>query len=381
MKWENKGHEFDDIAEIILESNVKYYIWGAAVAGKSFYQDFKKELDIIGYIDSDVNKQGTLIKGLPVYSPDVLKKKESHIKILVATFWSDQVFDFLHTYDYVYRRDFFLKDEFISIYMQKKHNQLILTNLSYTITRRCTLRCKYCVAFIPYYKNPQDEAIEDVLSSLENYFRYVNHLSLLSLTGGDTFLYGKLDELIETIGEKYLGSKITTLSILTNAILMPQETTLALLKKYKVIVRFTEYTKAIHKQKIPEFCEILRKNGIQYEHATFEKWADIGFPQESNGIEKEDDKIALFTNCKKSCIHLSKNQITYCGIAFRADELDYAPLDPDDTIDLTNFPLEKKSELLEFLLGYHNKGYLNLCKKCNGGLNANEFHVEVGEQL
>lgn len=37
MKWKNKGHEFDEMANNVLQENVSYYIWGAGTFGESFY--------------------------------------------------------------------------------------------------------------------------------------------------------------------------------------------------------------------------------------------------------------------------------------------------------------------------------------------------------
>lgn len=380
MKWENRGHEFDNRTDIIVQDNIKYYVWGAAVGGKSFYQSYKDEINIIGFIDSDKNKQGKNIDGVPIYSPEILESKEENIKILVASAWNNQIFEYLEQRNFVYQKDFFMKDEFITLFMLKKHDKLYWTILTYVITSKCTLRCKYCASFIPYYENSSNEEVPVILESLENYFRYVDNLSLFALTGGDTFLHPKFDELLEEIGERYYNKKIQTIAVGTNAIIMPTQSRIKLLQKYNVIVRFTEYTKALHKQNIPEFCKILKDNNIRYECITFDKWANIGYPQESNGLTEENDKIDLFTNCRRSCVNLYKNSLCYCGIAFRADELNYAPLGDGDVLDLTDTSI-RKEELLEFMLGYHPKGYLNLCTKCNGGLNANDYLVEVGEQL
>ena len=34
MKWNNVGHEYDELAEQICKDNMKYYIWGMGVLGE-----------------------------------------------------------------------------------------------------------------------------------------------------------------------------------------------------------------------------------------------------------------------------------------------------------------------------------------------------------
>ena len=61
MKWNNVGHEYDELAEQICKDNMKYYIWGMGVLGESFYKDFSRELDILGFIDSNPRDRKSVV--------------------------------------------------------------------------------------------------------------------------------------------------------------------------------------------------------------------------------------------------------------------------------------------------------------------------------
>ena len=92
MKWENRGHEYDELAKNICDGNTKYYLWGIGILGESFYNDFSKRISIIGFIDSNPLKQGKWIDGVYVYTPDEFVLKENE-KIIIATGWVKQVSD------------------------------------------------------------------------------------------------------------------------------------------------------------------------------------------------------------------------------------------------------------------------------------------------
>lgn len=64
-----------------MQKNI--YIWGAGKYGDMAYIYYKDDCNISGYIDSMLEKCGTVKNGLPVYSPDVLKDKPQTVVIAV----------------------------------------------------------------------------------------------------------------------------------------------------------------------------------------------------------------------------------------------------------------------------------------------------------
>lgn len=83
MKWTNKGHEYDEIAKVILDESPEYYIWGAAISGRACYKFFKKEINIVGFIDS---KPKNKVKKLEMWKYTTLQFWTTVEKIPV--FWS-----------------------------------------------------------------------------------------------------------------------------------------------------------------------------------------------------------------------------------------------------------------------------------------------------
>ncbi len=68
---------------------MRIYIWGTGVIANEINLDYKKvldKLDIIGYIDNNVQMQGKSYFGKLVYSPDILKKDKNSYVIIANRF-------------------------------------------------------------------------------------------------------------------------------------------------------------------------------------------------------------------------------------------------------------------------------------------------------
>ena len=242
MKWNNVGHEYDELAEQICKDNMKYYIWGMGVLGESFYKDFSRELDILGFIDSNPRKQGERVDGVTVYSPDELVLKENE-RVLIATGWIKDVSAVLEKKGYRRNVDYFLLDEFSTIYMLYKYDKLYIEKLDMTCNTKCSLRCRHCVGLIPYHKNGRNLSLAEMKRSVDLAFQWVDYMHIFSFGGGDAMLNPELKTFIDYVGNTYRGKKVQDLELYTNAIIMPDQEMLEVWKKHDVIVRFTDYSK------------------------------------------------------------------------------------------------------------------------------------------
>lgn len=64
------------------------------------------------------------------------------------------------------------------------NTEINLSRTTFCITQRCTLKCKLCLAFIPYYKNPVDVKPEEAEAVLREYFGLISSVNVLTVTGG-----------------------------------------------------------------------------------------------------------------------------------------------------------------------------------------------------
>lgn len=384
MKWENRGHQYDLIGRKICalsEERSAFYIWGAGTFGISFYELFCQEINIEGFIDSDPKKQGTEICGISVYAPEYLKKVK--VYVLVSAGWTREIYEELNQLGYVREEDYLHIDDFTSLYHWYKYKKVFFSDISYRITEYCSLKCKECNTFVPKLKNPCHIPADRIMEDFERYFKYVDHVNVLALSGGDAMVHPEFTSILERIGKQYYPDKTAHIEVYSNAVIVPNKQALEAMKKYNVFYRFTDYRPYTNgRQRVEEVVSLLRENGIRYDHVRFTNWLDCGYPQRSNGICGEKNLIDFFDHCdRKSCHAIYQGKALFCGMTGGSDSINYCKLEPSDFFDLSVYDGDRRVELIEYMLGYSEKGYLNYCRMCNGSYNVNQKAIEAGEQL
>ena len=277
--------------------------------------------------------------------------------------------------------NYFHIDEWSSLYMLYKYNKVYVSDITFGITQFCTLKCEYCNSFIPKIKNPINYSLEEMKETIQTYFQWVDEVNVLALCGGDAMVYPHFDELLQWIVKEYYPRRAKHIEIYSNAVIVPTEMQLEFFKKNKIVYRFTDYSSMTGKQKITEVIELLERYDIMYDHVQFKEWYDCGYPQKSNGISSEQGLINFFDMCdRKTCHGVWNNKIFFCSMCFYADLIKYCELDESDCFDLKKCDEKRKKEFVEYYLGYNEKGYMNYCKMCNGGMNINTHAIPVGNQ-
>ena len=71
---------------MLFESSNQVYIWGCGSFGRNVLKIFQSRgLKVKGFIDSNPKMHSSIVDGLLVYSPDILRQKENNYKIIVAS--------------------------------------------------------------------------------------------------------------------------------------------------------------------------------------------------------------------------------------------------------------------------------------------------------
>lgn len=381
MKWKNKGHEYDAEMDLLENYKGKCVIWGAGTYGYVFLKAFEKDFDILEFIDKNPQKQGDMFYGYPVISPQQFKEKYDGEMVIVSTGVTRSVYAFLEDMGLVRYKDFFHIDEVASLYSYRVKDKVFFNDATLWITQRCTLKCSFCNAFIPHYDHPCDYDIEFLKDTLKKYFRWVDELNVLALVGGDAMMHREFSTLLKWILDEYYPRQIKNIEIYSNAVIMPTGEILKLIRDNHVIYRFTDYHDMTGKQNIDKIERVFDENEIIYDHANFTSWFDCGYPQESNGITSEEGLIAFCNSCdRKTCHGIFGNKVLLCNMCNNASQIGYCDLLESDYFDLDPYDKTRRVELIEYYLGYSEKGYYNYCRKCNGGMNNNTHLIPAGEQ-
>ncbi len=377
MIWKNKGHELDQKVADLLAQNPqrKYYIFGAGLLGKELMPVLQAYGCLAAFIDNSIEKQREGVGKIPVISMETyLNLKDGQIVIAASPQNTIVIREQLKSFSLKHERDFFLYDEFvnqifpiISVYgFGKSYVSLV----QITLTERCTLKCKKCAhgCFAVDNSRSEDMSLSQAYKSADSFFAKVDFIKEFVLIGGEPFLYKDFAKVIEYIGERYRG-QIGIYAITTNGTIVPEEDVLRACRKYGVLVRISNYIRQIPRLKsfIERLIDTLEENKVSFALGDEEsEWMDYGFECVDHGTD-EEYLIKVFDACRTPCREVRENRFYYCVMArsvsdnlkFYVGQKDYLDLD-----GLTG--KEYKKELLEFTLGYSDKGYLDMCRHCNG---------------
>lgn len=385
MKWNSKGHEIDTYAsEIcnILTHKDGITIYGAGNVGTRIGRILKRYHLFRGYVDNDINKQKRGFKEDRVYSSEILVHTKTFV--VVATMGAyKEISGQLQKFGMVEYKDFICADVFenkwlpILLYYQYNH---LYTNLAQIcVTERCTLKCKKCAHACNMVDiNAEDMLLDKAKKSADEFFDKYDCVGEFVLIGGEPLLYKSLPALIRYIGEKY-RDKMIVFSITTNGTIIPSDELIKECGEYGVTIRVSDYSKSIPRLK-SNYQNLYKKlkvlsTEVWYTNAN-NSWFDYGFDRLD---EKKDirETEKTFNQCMTQCREINGSKYYFCVMAHTVAKNRKYNIGQNDYIDLSTV-LDKKI-LLEFELGYSEKGYLDMCRICRGKA-AEKYLIPAAEQ-
>lgn len=390
MKWMNKGHEIGK-KDISFSNGFheKIYVFGAGKIGKVTGLSLAALGLLGGYIDNNRTRQGTELLNKPIISLEDYLSREDEPAIVVACAekYALEIEQQLKQNQLVWGKDYFFSEEFhkrilpiiATLYFDKVYMQLA----QITLTERCSLKCKKCAhACYNVDSSNQDLTLDQVHKSADSFFAKVDFINEFVLIGGEPLLYKDLSNVIAYIGERY-RSQMAIFCITTNGTIVPNEEVLQACQKYKVLFRISNYAKAIPrlKESHQKLIQVLEKYDIEYRlSAEDASWIDYGF--EYLNKELDEEKLTeTFDKCLTPCREIRENRLYFCVMARSVSDNLHFNEGKDDYLDLDQLNGENyKRELMEFNLGYSEKGYLDMCHRCHG-MDAVNYPIPVAEQL
>ena len=391
MKWQNKGHEFDQKAEELLKNPEKFrhiYIFGAGLIGADLIPMMQAYGILEGFIDNNIQKQYSGYHGFRVYSIEEYRNMQGGFVIIAA---SDQnipdIAEQLEKLQLSEGEDFVSHTRFcneifpiVSVYLFHK---TYVNTAQISLTERCSLRCRKCAhgCFAVDNRKADDLTIEQACRSADAFFSKVDFIYEFVLIGGEPLLYRQLPEIIRYIGKKY-RERIGIFSITTNGTILPGEETLQVCKDYHVLFRISNYSVAVPglRERYKKLTNLLDQNAVAYDLGMEEReWMDYGFEYVDRGADTAE-LTRVFDACKTLCREVRGNRYYFCVMARSVSENMGFGIGMDNYLDLDSLTGEDcQRVLLEFDLGYSEKGYLDMCRHCHGA-DAVKYPVPVAEQ-
>ncbi len=386
MKWQNKGNELIECGKGYVKifcAHKNITVFGAGNIGSRLCRTLKAYDIFAGYVDNDVKKQNEGFEGENVFAPEHLLNINTFVVIAGSKEHTDEIIKQLMQMGFKKDEDFIDAEVFeyswfpiLSFFYFNK----LYTNLAQiSVTERCTLKCKNCAHACHMVDiNSDDMPLDKAIESADYFFNAFDCVGEFVLIGGEPFLYTRLAELIEYIGSKY-REKIILFTITTNGTIIPNNDIIKLCKKYNITIRVSDYSKTIprlERQYKKLYDSLSELNSIVWETDDQGSWFDYGF----NNLQRKNvtDSRRTFDTCKTPCREINGSKYYYCVMAHTVAQNMKLDIGADDYFELDG--KVNKNELLEFEMGYSEKGYLDMCSMCRGK-EAEKYLIPAAEQL
>lgn len=137
------------------------------------------------------------------------------------------------------------------------------------VSTYCNLKCKHCLAFIPYYKDKRNMTFEEANKTLKIYFEVVDSVDHFTVTGGEPLLNPDLYEILREVYryEKQINGSV---DFVTNGTMMIPERILDLFAAHKEKTKVVVSNYGIElSTKVSLICDELEKRGIAYRVSKF----------------------------------------------------------------------------------------------------------------
>ena len=264
-----------------------------------------------------------------------------------------------------------------------------LNRTALIVTQKCTLKCKMCIGFMPYIKEPKELTVEDSEKILCNYFTMVDNVEYFTLTGGEPLLNKNLNGIILNL-LKYKDKIKKEINIVTNGTIPLNQELIDILVKNSDIFRviISDYGKL--SVNIDKVIESLSNNNINYKihnyhgvNILYDGWVDFN-DHSLKHITDEDKKNhanACFFRKGKYYV-IDEGELHLCHRSFwrmknniiEVDESQYMNL-LDDTYDYKINGKNKLSDMNKIIS-------LNACAYCNGAtLNSKRYTPAIQLKL
>jgi len=355
-------------------------LYGAGTVSRICENLFRKvQINIECVIDQDRNKQGKLWSGVPILSYDDAKERIKNQKIVVMaahTAFND-ISEFLDKQGLVEFKDYCRAGQFICEWFWNTQKMNCVYHVDMTVTTKCTLNCKHCNMFIPYYKEQFHYTFEELKRNIDLFFERIDYAGYFGLIGGEPMLNPVLKDVIEYLEENY-KDKYGKISYASNGSVLPSDELLEIMRKYDIHIVVSDYSKAIpYHDKIECLEQKFKEYGINYDIKPSLVWCDFGFPEHpvKRNAQELEEHLAC---CRPEWNGLNDGKFYYCNVSWSAEKSGRFKLQPSDYIVLEDLDPNDKEQC--HLLTEISRGTSSFCRVCGGCGRDNTNYVDVGIQ-
>lgn len=262
--------------------------------------------------------------------------------------------------------------------------------LGFMLTTSCNLNCKLCTASMPQFKKRGVrvfERAETYRRELAEIFRIYEHISTISISGGEPLLNQELAD-IAAITLREFHTQFDQFRIITNGTILPSNPLLDAIRTYaqgNADFQIDDY--GTEQSKVAEITQCLEETGIPYHIKKYHGedqycggWIDLG-PVDQKRAYSEVQAQYVIDHCRNAhmkCLIVFDGKLFLCPRAITGFALGTFDTIQNEYIDLlgqTQSLAQKKQIAAEF-----GKKPIRACYYCNGYDPENSPRFSAGEQ-
>ena len=251
---------------------------------------------------------------------------------------------------------------------------LVIPQIDFVITTRCSLRCRECANLMPYFKEPETYSVEFLKEELDKLLEYVDEIHELRVLGGEPFIHPHLNEILDYAVTK---KKINRIVIFTNGTVLPKNDLLIeSLRKKKISITISDY--GTWSKEMDNLLELCKKNKIKCGVKFIPQWVSFGGLQKRKRTAEELKEQVR--KCDNVCKSYLEGKIYWCERQASGNKLGLIKSTEKEYIDVMN-NTGNIEQVRKRILDYcYNTRYIGACMQCDKGTDACK-EVPMAEQV
>ena len=282
-------------------------------------------------------------------------------QILTEANWMPTMFKLSHLTQlakYKYGRKLFYKYMKTRFFLKRK---VSIPFITYITTTHCTLNCKHCCHYMPYYTPKTHHPIvtfEQFKNDLDSLLRAIDVIYCLQISGGEPLLCKDLPQIIKYISTK---KQIKHFFITTNCTIIPSQELIDSFKETNITVQISDYRNVTSNCYYNDIKKLLQKNNIKicaWEEDTDTKFRSIPDIYYDNSTSPTNLEIRYKECWDSRCVMICDGKIFACPTALHIHS---NIASSNEYVDLRNSTKNTRLELIKF----YCKPYFEACKYCH----------------
>ena len=241
-----------------------------------------------------------------------------------------------------------------------KQDMLTFQLMTFIISTRCSLNCKYCGQRLSEYRgeDKKDFPLENIKRDISNFLEAADFVGMISIIGGEPFVHPNLVEIVEHCLTK---DNFGVVNITTNGIVKLTQEALERLKDDRVKISFSIYDTYLtqkQKQLLEKNIELVKESGINYS-LSHPLWVKPGEIKDYKYDDTFMRKRKQHCDSIKMCASVRDGIFYPCTMAENIESLHICSAG-NAKVDVT-----EKEELRERLLKCLEEEYFDACRFCS----------------